>query len=154
MNRFAALSLSLIAAGYVAAAEERAGSASVLIATEKSEFKQAVVLDVTNRLASGSVSCRVVGLKELAGVSAADYKAVVILNEVWAWRLRGEVRAFMKKLSPEQRNKIILVSTAGDAKWKTKEEGIHAMTSASTVPSQKKVADFIMAETANLLKAK
>jgi hypothetical protein len=54
------------------------------------------------------------------------------------------VRGFLKRLTPEQRGRIILVSTAGKEDWQAREKGIDAITTASTVAKQQKTADFIL----------
>jgi hypothetical protein len=117
---------------------------AVLIVTEKSAFKQAVVNRVTARLKTAQRSYRVADLAALSGTWPEDHKAVVIVNEVQAWRLRGDVRRFLKRITPGQRGRIVLVSTAADADWQAKEPGIDAVTAASIVANEQKTADFIL----------
>jgi hypothetical protein len=126
------------------AAQQVEPKAQVLIVTEKSEFKQDVVAKVTEALKNANRSCRVADLKALRDARPEDHEVVVILNEIWAWRLRSEVRGFLKRLTPEQRGRIILVSTAGREDWQAGEKGIDAITTASTVAKEQKTADFIL----------
>ena len=124
---------------------------SVLIVTESSEFKQAVVAKVTAALTASGRSFRVADLKALDEARSQEHQAVVILNEIWAGRLSGKVRHFLQRIAPALRGKIILVSTAGQASWQAQEEGIDAITSASTVADQQRIADFILGKIEALL---
>jgi len=123
-----------------------ATTAQVLIAAEQSEFKDAVVAKVTAALSAGNCTWRVAGLDALAEAHPEAHQAVVIINEVWAWRLRGAVRDFLNRIPNDQRGKIILVSTAGRESWQAEVSGIDAITTASTAPQQQEVADYIIGQ--------
>jgi len=115
-----------------------------LIAVEKSRFKQAVADIVAGKLQADNRSVRVITLKELKDAWPERHKAVVIINEIWAWRLSGAARRFLAKISPDQRGKVVLVSTAGDEGWRTGEQGVHAITAASRKGGEQKLADSIL----------
>ena len=124
---------------------------TILIATEQSEFKDAVVAHVTQTLKQGGRAVKVVDLKELAQEAADRYDGIVILNTIWAWHLRGKVSHFLKPLTDEQRRKVVLVSTADGEDWKTKEKGVHAVTSASKMTKVDEVAGFVVRELKSVL---
>ena len=123
----------------------------ILIATEKSEFKDAVVDRVTQTLKQKGRPFKIVDLKQLAQESADRYDGIVILNTIWAWHLRGKVSHFLKPLTDDQRRKVVLVSTADGEDWKTKETGVHAVTSASKMTKVDEVAGFIVRELEGVL---
>ena len=134
-------------AALTVAQEHRTGAVTnggtVLIAMEQSEFKRAVVERVRDGLVRKGVAVKVGDLRQLGGEAAGKYDAVVILNTVWAWRLKGEVRAFLKAASADLKKKVILINTANDESWKTKEAGVDAITSASRKNNVDRVAAWL-----------
>lgn len=130
---------------------EDESAAQILIAAEKSEFKDAVVEKITKDAEEKELSAKVIELKQLPDESVDAYEAVVIVNTVWAWRLRGDAKKFLKDLTEEQRGKVILVSTAADESWETKQEGVHAITSASKMNNVDKVSGFVVEKLAEML---
>jgi hypothetical protein len=147
-----AMGLALWCAGAVQAQTAVTESVSVqtnrevLIATEKSEFKDGVVDRVTQALKQKGHPSKVVDHKQLAQESVDRYDGIVILNTIWAWHLRGKVAHFLKPLTDDQRRKVVLVSTADGEDWKTKEKGVHAVTSASKMVKVDEVAAFVIRE--------
>jgi len=127
-----------------------APKAQVLIVTEESKFKEAIVSRVTWRLDSADRSYHVAELEALRHAQPENHVSIVILDEIWAWRSSRDVRKFLKRISPGQREKIILVSTADMESWRADQAGIDAMTAASTEANRDKVEEFIM-ERVNLL---
>ncbi len=103
----------------------------VHIASQESAFKEVVCEKVISQIPKNTVSVSRVSLRELVKNSPQSYQAIVILNEIRAWRLNRLVRKFLRECDSLQREKIILVSTAAGIDWQTKETGIDAMTVAS-----------------------
>jgi len=64
----------------------------VLIATQRSEFKEAVVSRVVEDLEKDLCYVKVIDLKQLKIDSATDYDAIVVVNTCKAWRLTGALR--------------------------------------------------------------
>jgi hypothetical protein len=95
----------------------------------------------------------VIDVKDLPAQKAGDYRAVVILNTVMAWRPRYGARKFLDDLPADQRAKVVMVNTTKDPHWKTKEEGVHAITSASLPGKINEVTEFVLQQVETLVKA-
>jgi menaquinone-dependent protoporphyrinogen IX oxidase len=126
--------------------------ARILIAAEKSEFKDAVLGRVAQTLEGRGAQVKRVDLSALAQEKVNDYDALVVANTIWAWHLRKDVRKFLAPLDDAQRGKVVLFSTAGDDGWKTKEKGVHAITSASKMAKADEVVSYIVGEVDAILK--
>ena len=104
----------------------------VLIATEKSDFKNAVVAGITQRLEQARCTYRVVELNDLRWYTSEAHEAVVMLHSVWGWRLSGPVADFLDRTPQAQWYRIVVVSTARGEDWQPKQKSINAITSASS----------------------
>jgi hypothetical protein len=101
----------------------------VLIATDQSDFKAAVISSVTGSLDPNVVYVKVIDIAHLATEPPADYDAVILINTVYAWRMNAQAAAFLKNEADRQR--VILLSTADGEDWESGIPGIDAITSAS-----------------------
>lgn len=103
--------------------------ARVLIATQGSAFKDAVVAGVVARLKARPAYVKVIDVTELTGVNARDWNAVVVIH---TWEMRRpqlDARAFVDR-SGGSRN-VVVLSTSGAGDFKM--EGVDAISSASTM---------------------
>lgn len=123
----------------------------ILIASQKSKFKEAVVEKVRASLYTMDCFVNSIDLKHLRDESTEDYDAIVILNTIWARRLNGKVRKFFKNINENERYKVILISTAKGEDWKTKEEGLFAITSASKINEVEAIANLIIARITTII---
>jgi hypothetical protein len=97
------------------------------------------------------IQVTMVDMEQLEKHSLERYHAVVIINEVRAWHLSPEARNYVRNLSPEQRRKVVLVSTAkGSAKF-TKGMGVDALTAASEMDQVSSVAADIVEKVAAII---
>jgi menaquinone-dependent protoporphyrinogen IX oxidase len=119
-------------------------AATVLIAAQHSEFKDALVREVLQGLGEKAVAVEQVELGGLKHAEPGRYAAVVIVSTVKAWHLSRKVRRFLTRCTPELRGRVILVSTAAREDWKTKEEGVQAVTSASEMDKAAQTARFVL----------
>ena len=94
---------------------------------------------------------KTISLRELSAESTDDYHAIVIVNTCWAWRLNGHVRKFLKRVSVEERKKIMLLTTANSTSWRPKLTGVDAITSASKMSEASRVANIIISKARTLL---
>ena len=124
---------------------------NILIATSKSDFKQAVVEKITTSLNELNCKSKIVKLKELKTEPVENYDVIIILNSIWVFRMNKNVRKFFKNIEEIHRSKIILISTAQDKGWKTKEQGIFAITSASRDKKVDTVADSVLSKIKEIL---
>lgn len=114
----------------------------VLIATQYSEFKEAVVTRILESFKCDPVYFKVIGVRELKHESTEQYKAVVISNACMAWHLNAHVANFLNRAL--EREKIIVLSTANSKNWRPKAPGIDAITSASNMANVESVADIVV----------
>ena len=113
----------------------------VLIATQSSEFKEAVVSRVVEDLEKNLCYVKVIDLKRLEHEPAMDYDAIVVVNTCKAWRLTGGASKFVKAFP--DKDKVVLLTTAGGEDWKPKSVEVDAITSASKEQKADPVADEI-----------
>ena len=123
----------------------------VLIASSRSDFKEALVEQLLEKLKDIPAEYTIIDLKGLKEIDSNDFDAIVILNKIWAWHLEGKVRKFLKGIDVEKRGKIIVLSTAGDPNFQAKEEGIIAITSASETTEAPEIADEIFSRLMSVL---
>jgi hypothetical protein len=128
------------------------GKVKILIAAEKTEFKDALVAKIKEGLTKRSLDFAVIDVSDLPAQKTDEYRAVVILNTVFALRPRHGARKFLSDLPKEQKGKVVMVSTARDPKWQTTEEGIHAITSASVPSRVADVSDFVLQQVDAIVK--
>ena len=113
----------------------------VLIATEQSEFKEAVVARIVEDLQMDLCYVKVIDLKRLKHEPATDYGAVVVVNTCKAWSLSRSASRFVKQFPDKER--VVLLTTAGGEDWKAGQLGVDAITSASKAQKADPVAEEI-----------
>ncbi len=121
----------------------------VLIATQRSEFKEAVVSRVVEGLKKDLCYVKVIDLKRLEDEPATDYDAVVVVNTCKAWRLTGGASEFVKAFPDKDR--VVLLTTAGGEDWKPKSVEVDAITSASKEQKTDPVAEEIVGRVRKIL---
>jgi len=121
----------------------------VLIATQRSEFKEAVVSRIVEDLENDLYYVKVIDLKRLENEPATDYDAVVVVNTCKAWRLTGGASKFVKTFP--YTDKVVLLTTAGGEDWKPKSVGVDAITSASKEQKADPVAEDIVGRVRKIL---
>lgn len=103
----------------------------VLIATETSVFKDAVVARVAEALGRDGHTVRTIALAQLANEPTDAYQAVVLVNSCHAWRPRRDVRDFLARAGAETRKRLVIVTTAGSGECEFKAPGVDVLSSAS-----------------------
>jgi hypothetical protein len=101
----------------------------LLIASERSEFKDAVVNSVVDAVRAEVCYLKLVDITNLRHESPNAYDAVVILSACKAWKPNPEADLFVERSSA--REKIILVSTALGPKCREEPPEVNAITAAS-----------------------
>ena len=114
----------------------------VLVATQETKFKQAVVSKIYDQLNQNSIYSRIVNVSRLKYLSADEYAAIVIINHCLAGRPDPRVESFIDNHS--QTNKIIMVTTGIGESWKPDVPGVDAITSASVMDQTDQVAGTIV----------
>jgi len=114
----------------------------ILIARQESDFKHAVTLQIKKLLKEQNLDVECIDIKTLKRKVSKEYDAIIIINEVRAWHLNVHSRQFYDKLEQQEREKIIMVTTA-KTDWESKEEDIDAMTVASEMNMVDDIAEKI-----------
>lgn len=104
---------------------------TVFIASGKSDFKAAVVTQLTQQLADYNCTIEEGELKKLKSIEVDSLAAVVILDAVHIGKLSRKVRKFVASLTPEQKSKLIIICTTGESSWQYDDAEVTAITSAS-----------------------
>lgn len=118
----------------------------VLIAANKSDFKDSLLSNLSDSLVADSVYVKIIGLKQLPSATTKNWSAILILNTCVAWQMENSVQEFIKKNSTYRH--FITFTSSGSPKqcWPSKKapQGIDAFTSASTMDKQTAVTDTLM----------
>ena len=112
-------------------AQEPVPSKQVLIATESSRFKDAVVAQTAEALRADGHRVTVIALERLAATPLRDYQAIVLVNTCRAWRPSSAVRDFLRRASDADRKKLVVVTTANSESCDLSVSGVDAVSAAS-----------------------
>jgi hypothetical protein len=99
----------------------------VLIASQLSNYKNAVVVEIIKHLRQRPVFIKVIDVTALAGVSENDWDAIVVIHTWENWAPPPTVNTWFAQ--GRNLDKIVVITTSGNAQYKM--EGINAITSAS-----------------------
>ena len=127
------------------------GKTKVLVAMQNGQFKDSVMATVKYALENDSYCVKVIPLGDLDAEVMENYSASVIINTCHCGRIGGKASKFLKKLSPREKEKVVLFTTTGGEGWQPKGIGVDAVTSASKLKNALSVADTIIAKTRVIL---
>lgn len=130
-------------------AQSNAHSARVFIARQSSEFKDALLENITSRLDAQSVSYKVADVSALKKIDEGNYEAVVIIQYVKAGRINGNVRRYLDKT--ENMGKIVLVTTSGSGNPRTDAWDIDTISAASEMNDLDKITRTVLAQLEDIL---
>ena len=105
-----------------AAAPER-----VLIATQGSAFKDALVAAIIDHLKSREAYVEVIDVSSLPGIEPRDWKAIVIIHTWEFGKPQRDAQAFVQRLHDD--HKLIVVTTSGNGREKL--DGVDTISGAS-----------------------
>jgi glycine cleavage system pyridoxal-binding protein P len=114
----------------------------VLVATQNSKFKRAVVSEIYDELSQNAVYLKIIDVKGLKNQTAAKYSAVVIINRCMAGRPDPRVESFIDR--EPQKNKLIVLTTGMLDSWTPDAPAVDAITSASVLDKSDQVAHSIV----------
>jgi hypothetical protein len=89
---------------------------TVLIASRKSDYKEAIVQKIVAALISDSICIRITGLKKLKKENEGDYHAVVLINTCMGWGIDIPVKKFLRR--SKDPSAVIVYTTAAGDHWK------------------------------------
>ncbi|MGD9080086.1 MAG: hypothetical protein PVG96_12130 [Desulfobacterales bacterium] len=113
----------------------------VLVVTQNSKFKRAVVSGIYDELDQNSIYLKIVDVKGLKNQSTSEFSAIVIINKCMAGRPDPRVESFIDREA--QKNKIIVLTTGILDSWKPDAPGVDAITSASVLEKSDQIARSI-----------
>lgn len=114
----------------------------VLLATQNSKFKRAVVSEIYNELNQNAIYIKIIDVKGLKNQTADKFTAVVIINRCMAGRPDPRVESFIDR--EPQKNKIIVLTTGMLDSWTPDAPEVDAITSASVLDKSDQVARTIV----------
>ena len=114
----------------------------VLVATQNSKFKQAIVSEIHAQLKRNAVYLKIIDVKRLKNQSTSEFSAIVIINRCMAGRPDPRVESFID--GEPFKNKIIVLTTGAGDSWKPDAPAVDAITSASVLDESDQVARSIV----------
>lgn len=103
----------------------------LLIASQGSNYKEAVVSGVITELKEKPVFISVMDVSSLSDINVDQWNVVLILHTWESWEPQVDAKNFLDSLSSSELKKVIVVTTSGRGDYKT--EGVDAITSASSL---------------------
>ena len=119
----------------------------VLIATQGSAFKDALVAGIIKNLKHRSLYIRVIDVASLPSIQEKDWNAIVILHTWENWRPQADAKVFVA--SAREPKKLIVVTTSGSGKEKMPD--VDAISAASVIEDVPKQTDAVMAKLKSVL---
>jgi hypothetical protein len=119
----------------------------VLIATQGSAFKDAVVAGVVQRLGERPIFIQVVDVTALPDVDESHWDAILVLHTIEYGKAPAPVQAFVDRVGKTR--KVVVLGTSGAGDFKI--EGIDAISSASRMTDVPARVDGLLARIESLL---
>jgi len=111
---------------------------SLLIASDASEFKDAVRKQVFDHFSNYS-NVEVVNIRRLKTIQTRDFDAVIIIDTCLGWsQFNPTMKAFLD--DAEDPGRIVLFLTVDDTDWVFTYQGVDAITAASRMEDEDRVA--------------
>lgn len=129
-----------------------ASNRKVLVATQNSKFKRALVSEIHDELNQNSIYLKIIDVRGLKSQSTAEFSAIVIINRCMAGRPDPRVESFIDR--EPQKNKIIVLTTGIRDSWKPDAPGVDAITSASVLDKSDQIARYIANKVLALVNSK
>ncbi|MBZ0327266.1 MAG: hypothetical protein K8F54_06640 [Altibacter sp.] len=123
----------------------------MLIATQGSEFKEALSTAVIEKYKEGSFYIEVIDVTSLPKIDSKDYDVIVLLHTWENWDPPMEVAAFVGQ-NKYQLDKIVVVTTSGNGSYKMPE--VDAITGESILSKMPDVAREVILRIDTILEKK
>ena len=120
----------------------------LLIATQGSDFKDAVVSAVVGRLQQRPIYIKVIDVSLLQGVDEADWSAVLLIHTWENWKPQLDAKRFIRRVKMPE--KVVVMSTSGGGDEKM--EGVDTITASSVMEDVPAYANEIVARLEPLLR--
>lgn len=119
----------------------------LLIASQGSRFKNAVVAALVEQLRQRPIHIKVIDVSQLPAVDEEEWTALVLLHTWETWRPPLVAKHFVRQLNAPE--KVIVVSTSASGEEKL--EGVDAVTASSKMEEVPAAVDVVMARLEPLL---
>jgi hypothetical protein len=113
----------------------------ILIATQGSAFKDAVVAGTVEKLRQRPIFVRVIDVSDLANVDAKEWDAIIVLHTIEYGKAPAPAQRFVDRIGDSR--KIVVLSTSGRGDFKI--EGVDAISSASRMTDVPARVDELLA---------
>jgi len=127
------------------------GRDRVLIATQGSKFKDAVVSRVVEDLEKNDLYIEITNLSALTNRSTEEFKAIVIINSYKYFSFNKHVRNFLENTNDYDQEKIVLLATAGSPHRMNKGKEVDAISSASKIDDVDNVSMDIVQRVSSII---
>ena len=114
----------------------------ILIASQGSSFKNALVSDIIEKLENDSIYIKVIDVSHLDDIEEDLWQSIIIINTCIADKLNSTVVQFLNQLKGVK--PVVLFVTAGDGRWKPSSISIDAISSASRMNNMKTISREIL----------
>lgn len=125
----------------------------ILIASRKSDFKDAVIDRVREAFQEKDVYIKIIGLENLKTEDAAPYSTIVLINTGMAWGVDPLVETFVDAHAAATPTIVLTTSNRGDIYPDLEGRDIDAIASASTPSEIDPVADQLIEKIMALLQS-
>jgi len=123
----------------------------LLIATQESEFKDAVLSKLVKGFEKENIFIEVIDLANLSSKSTDDYRAIVIINDYRFFQINQHTRQFLENVNEYDRKKVVLLTTAGSPHLMLEETEVDAISSASKNAKADSVSEMIIKKVNTIL---
>ncbi len=89
----------------------------LLIATQGSEFKDAITNSIVNHYKSDSIFIKVIDVSSLVEIQPEDYTAIILLHTWENWKAPFVVKQFVDRTS-DHSDKMIILTTSGEGTYR------------------------------------
>lgn len=103
---------------------------SLLIATQGSEFKNAITNNIVNEFKKDSIFIRIIDISALTQVEARDYSAILLIHTWENWKPPMGIKEFIERTT-DQKDKVVVMTTSGEGSSKIK--NVDAITGESKI---------------------
>lgn len=101
----------------------------VLIATQGSDFKNALVSGIIENLKKQSIYIKLIDVSGLPEVREEIWQALIIINTCEAGKMHSAVRHYFSQT--KELDKVILLTTSSSGDWKPEDSSIDSISAAS-----------------------
>lgn len=116
----------------------------VLIGSQGSDFKHALLKELTEKIGKKDIYIKVIDVTTLSGTKEESWDAIILINTIEWFKLQKDVRIFLN--SAQATDKIIMLATSGDGDMKPKKSRIDTITSASKLNKVDEKLEIILSK--------